>query len=441
MFSADRSGAERRRARNGQFCECGGRVNLELRREEVFRMEKKKVNRKRIWKILSLVVALVITVLTLQETLLCNPDANRGRIKGFYLEDKDSIDVVLIGASDVYAAFSSCFAYEKYGFTSYPLATTGNIIQNYKTQIKTAVKRQHPKLIVVEVNGALYPNDADYEEEARLRRFVDNIPLDADKAEMIEQYVTENKWEYYLPFLKYHSIWKDFPMHVPWNLTILQNRFRGYSYLKGAKCKTRVRKKPRKVYSDKLQNRNKRGKLNPTAERELRSLLKYCREEKMDNIVFVRFPHMVVKKTLPNYYRSNTVGDIIEEYGYDYLNFDRDFKDTGLNLKRDFYNVEHLNIYGQKKFTEYFGGILRENYGITESDLTPSQKEEWDNSAAHYEEFCSDSISYIKGKKPLNMSENHFVIKKIEKMFPFAEELIEKSQLDANKKNKKNAVR
>ena len=50
-------------------------------------------------KIICLILALTLTAGLLQEFILCHADHNRQRLKGFYLEDKDSLDVVFMGAS------------------------------------------------------------------------------------------------------------------------------------------------------------------------------------------------------------------------------------------------------------------------------------------------------------------------------------------------------
>ena len=366
-------------------------------------------------KIMSLLLAVVLCVGLLQEYVLCHADHNRERIKGFYLEDKDSVDVVFIGASEVYADFSSCYAYEKFGFTSYPIATESNIVQSFKTQIKTAIKEQHPKLIVVELNGALYGKNDPLEKEANFRNYVDNIPLDSDKVEYISEYITDNQLEYYLPIIKYHSVWNDFPKGLKWDLSIMQDQMRGYNYLKGAKSKSTVYTAEQKIYNDSLKNNDKKKDLTEKSEKYLRDCLEYCKSENIDNIVFVRFPHIVNKKSLARFYRSNAIGDIIAEYGYDYINCEKNFVDTGLDVNTDFYNLDHLNIYGQQKFTEYFGGYIQEKYGISKSDLSPSQKEEWDTCAKYYDAFSKYCISLIENNEYQDVGENFMSIKEIEK--------------------------
>lgn len=376
---------------------------------------KKKVYAKRVLKITTLVLALAVCVGFLQEFVLCHSDHNRERLKGFFLEDKNSIDVVLIGASEVYADYAAGYAYDKHGFTSYPIAIQSNVISNYKSQLKTVLEYQDPKLIVVEINGALYGDDKQFENEANFRNYVDNIPLSSNKIEAINEYAPEDKLDYYIPIIKYHSVWNDFPSGLKWSLSIMQDNLRGYNLLKGTKTKSIVYKPTGKVYNDALKSNNKKKKLTETSEYYLRDFLDYCKSEDINNIVFVRFPHVVNDKAVARFERCNTAADIIAEYGYDFINFEKNFEDTGLDVNTDFYQVDHLNIYGQKKFTEYFADVICEKYGISESNLTDAQKVEWDNSARYYEAFYQYAVDKTEEGTKIEIGENIKVMNKLEK--------------------------
>lgn len=355
-------------------------------------------------KILSLLLALAICIGFLQTYVLCHADQNRERVRGFYLEDKDSLDVVLIGASDVYAGFSSLYAYKNYGFTSYPVATQSNVVLSYKTQIKEAIKQQHPKLIVVEINGALYGKESDLTKEANFRNYADNIPMSYNKYELISENKDSNQLEYYLPIVKYHSVWNDFPKGLAWSYTLLRDDIRGYNYLKGSKSRSVQFKPKEKTYNDTLLNDDGKDDFSPNSEKCFRELLEFCKSEDI-NVVFTRFPHIVNKSTYARFHRSNTAGDIISEYGFKYYNFEREFEKTGLDINKDFYNYDHLNVYGQQKFTDYFCKILTGELGITESDLTESQREEWDTCAKYYDAYYKYNDDCIKNNQAKDISE------------------------------------
>ena len=63
-------------------------------------------------KILALLLCIVLTVSFLQSTLFYFYDENYDRVRGFYLEPENTLDVVLVGASDVLNGYSPGYAYD-----------------------------------------------------------------------------------------------------------------------------------------------------------------------------------------------------------------------------------------------------------------------------------------------------------------------------------------
>ena len=163
---------------------------------------------------------------------------------------------------------------------------------------------------------------------------------------------------------------------------MIDNQIRGYSTLKGIRTNIETNRYKRKsqVGAARLAMKDP---LNPRAEEALRDLLQYCKDENIENVVFGRLPHNVEWFNMQRFQRSNTTKDIVEEYGYDFLCFDVNGSDM-YDITTDFFNLEHLNIYGQRKFTDQFSQTLIEQYGICPSELTQKQKEEWKNCARYY---------------------------------------------------------
>ena len=354
--------------------------------------------RKRIGKLLLLTLAILLCTSLLQELLLYVNKSNRNRVKDFYLEKKDTVDVVFIGASEVYCDFAPGYAYELFGYTSYPFVTQGSTVRNFTTAVKEAVRTQHPKLIVIEINGALY-DEVHYNKEAYARYFIDSIPLNRNKAEYIENNITEHKAEYYLPIIKYHGSWTELPNCMGWAASAAADRLRGYSLLKGIKQKTDIRPMRREeLYNLRPGVEKERYDLIEEARADLVELLEYCRREDLP-VLFVRFPHGVKYSERVRLGRAGTAGDLIREYGFDFISFDYRFDDIGLDPEKDFYNPEHLNIYGQKKFTAYFSRLIMEKYGVSPSQLDEKTRGEWDNCAAYYDAFARLNMDWIeKGK-------------------------------------------
>lgn len=382
-------------------------------------MSKNKIYIKRTLRIVSLLLAITLSIAFLQEYILCRYDNNKIRVDGFYMEEKDSLDVVFIGASEIYAGFSPVYAYEKYGYTSYPLATSSMSSNVYKTALKEVLRTQNPKLIVIEINAFVYDKFNEESEEANTRKFLDNVPLNSNKIDFIkENYEFSDRFEYYIPFLKYHSAWNEYPYNfdgVAYNYK-LQNR--GYSLLKGIKSKTHIYRPKRKdIISSDLHNDNTRLPLVPELENSLRDLLQFCKDEKLENVAFMRMPHIAVKSKYDRFARTNTASEIIEEYGFEFLNFERFPDDIGLDIKKDYYHSDHLNMYGCEKMTDYLSELFINNFGITKSKLTPEQKEKWDSCIPYYHKFYDYCDAKMQAKeKPVQAFETNEIMNALEEM-------------------------
>lgn len=337
---------------------------------------------KRTIKLVSLLVCICLCVYVLQLFFFSNADNNAARIQGFYLEDKDTVDVVILGASEGYYDYAPGYAYNRYGFTSYAYGTPSSTIYNYKTMLKEVLRNQDPKLIFIELNGAYY-DDADLEDDINLRNYSDHIPLNQNKVELINKCVEGDKLEYYMPIIKFHAVWRNYPSGLGWTVSLIENRFRGFSLLKGIrnKAETHSYSEDRMIKGDELY---KKTPLNRKSETALRDLLEFCKDERLDNIVFGRLPHYVENVNLSRFQRSNAAKEIVESYGFEFVCFDVNEADTPLDTTADFFNQEHLNIYGQQKFTDEFSRYLIDHYGITPSELTEKQKDEWKECARYY---------------------------------------------------------
>ncbi len=350
---------------------------------------KGKVYIKRTISVAAIILAIVLFVLASQEFLLARFDSNEIRIDGFYAEDKNSVDVVFIGASDVYSGYMPGLAYDEFGYTSYLFATGSNPVSIYKSQIKEVMAHQSPKMIVIELNGVLYKDDKKLYDKGNLHKYIDDMPYSVNRLQTIAELVPyENQAEFYVPFLKYHGLWDNYPSEekFSWLKSRWQLQGRGYSLLKGSNVIADVMKPSDSVKRD-LSNDDSRMQVDPKSEEYFRDLLQYLKDNDITNVIFVRFPHMVDDTVYDRFQRTNRCADIIGEYGFDFYNFERYMDDTGISLDSDFGNSEHLNIYGNEKMTGYIGRLLTEKYGVTPAELSEKQKAEWDNAADYSKRF------------------------------------------------------
>lgn len=377
---------------------------------------KKKVYFTRFIKIFSLILALTVSTWVLQSFFLCHPEHNKLRIEGFYLEDKNSLDVVFMGASEMYTCFSPGLAYEKFGFTSYSYATASVTSGALITQIKEIMRTQNPRLIVAEINPFLYPDEANENNEGSIRKYIDSVPNNENKREYVKSLNAENEIEYYLPIIKYHNSWTEYPGGIKFAGAMILQKIRGYSLLKGYKTNTGMCSLQDDYMNKELIDDDSTLALHPFYEKKLRETLDYCKENNINNVLFIRAPHLINnEKDYDGFRRTNYAGNIIKDYGFDFINFERDSETMSYNA-HNYYNIQHLNVYGSKSFTEYFGKILSDKYGIRDTKLTSEQKSRWDEAAEFYHKFykCCDEMT-MSDEAPVEIEEDLFGIRQIEK--------------------------
>ena len=123
---------------------------------------------------------LVICILTIAATFCLSVGDRKDimHIRGFFLEPENSLDVALIGASELYTGFCSPMAWDMYGFTSYSLCYAGMLSTHYRPAVEEVLTRQNPKLFVIEINGFTC-DDKYHDDLTKAHTFLDNIPRDS----------------------------------------------------------------------------------------------------------------------------------------------------------------------------------------------------------------------------------------------------------------------
>ena len=376
---------------------------------------KKKLYVTRTIKLLSFGLLLVLVLLFLQKYPLSNFDDNDNRLRmdGYYLEDKDSLDVVLLGSSEMYSGVIPAKLYEDYGITSYPYATSSSTAGAMATQTKEIKRTQNPQLIVIEINAFLY-GTANETKESSLRGYIDNVPMNVNKFDYIRTVIEpDDRAEYFFPIVKYHGVWNDYPKPLNRCLTMMHQEMRGYTYLRGFKTNANIFKLTDKSLSANLPGDNKTLALDKRYEPKLKEFLQYLKDEKIENVLFMRMPHLVTKQTYNRFKRGNEAGRMIQEAGFDFINLERD--EEMMSLPADYYyNLDHLNINGAEKLTSKVGNNLTEKYHVEKAKLTDKQAAEWQESVDFYHDYYAYVNNLMKTTtKPKGMRETDDIIRQV----------------------------
>lgn len=112
---------------------------------------------------------------------MTNPNA-----RGFYGEPKNTIDLVVLGDSNAYCAYSPMVTWSKYGIPSYVAAEGNQTIVGAIDLLDEILTCQNPKMVVFDVN-MLWSGNSDVQ---RLENCVTSMIQDS------------------VPVIKYHNRWK-----------------------------------------------------------------------------------------------------------------------------------------------------------------------------------------------------------------------------------------
>ena len=329
-------------------------------------------------KCAALLATLALLLLLCQNCLFSYQDHNTHRIRGFYSEPENSLDAVFIGASEVFTGYSPGDAYADFGLTSYMYAMESNQGTLYKAQLREILKHQSPQVIYVDIFGFLRSVDTALYEEARLRMFVESIPFSVNKLETILSHPYEDKLSCLFPFIKYHGDLEIARSRVAYTVKRLLAPDRSYA-LKGAMTHALIYDGPGDPGSEDAQA----FAISPACEALLTDFLDFCDAQGLDNVVFVNFPRYLENEDNHSLLSCvRMVGGIIESCGYPFLNLQERMEEIGIDVRRDFYNSHHLNIYGREKVTDFLGSYTLDVLGVVPMAQSAQNAQRWQEAAA-----------------------------------------------------------
>ena len=188
--------------------------------------------------------------------------------------------------------------------------------------------------------------------------------------------------------------------------------FEGISYSK-AFANTALKRKDAKL-------KKRKNEFSDKSKGYLLELLNYCRDEKMKNVLFIRAPHCIKNE---NPKATNDIKKLIESYGYRFVDFENAYDAIGLDPQNDFYNHDHLNIFGMEKFTAFFGKYICDNYNVKTAHTAETVKQ-WNKCAdimnRTIEECKNDpnqSIYYELTAYETAKGRKHTILSKVESGF------------------------
>lgn len=292
----------------------------------------------------------------------------RRRITGFYAEEEESLQVVILGSSAVYRYVNNPLLWEESQITSYNFAVPGLSIFTLENLVDEVEKTQSPELYIIDARKFLLTENRDFKKR-RFQQLVSNLKYSKNRCDIIDKMI-ENPLErlyYYFDIMIYHDNWEELTKE---SLEYMDNEriheLKGWSNIKSEVP----------IDESDVTEVTEEAPLSETAEQSLRSLLEKCQREGKE-VLMLATPWKISKE---NQKKSNYAKRLTEEYGYTYLDMNQYGEELGIDFSSDFYNKRHANAKGAKKVTEYLAVYLKEHYSFSEVEKEVVE-ESWNQAA------------------------------------------------------------
>ena len=280
-------------------------------------------------------------------------------VESIKAEKKNSLDVIFYGNSDLSSAISPLQLYYETGVKSYNQWLSAQTMNGVVMSVKKTLKRQKPKIIVLETDVIATKND------------------------LFNKYSKYELSNYLAPFL-YKSRLKSLKVKDFITLPKPQKDF-----YKGYMLKTDICERESYDYM----NKNEFGnvEIEKSIQKKLDELVAICKKRKI-KLLFMESPspstwnnkrHKVMKK----YADNNNIEFIDFNTQLEGFKFDQEtyFRDNG----------NHLNIYGAVSVTNYIGKYIKNNFEL--EDRRGSNFCDWDKDSQKYMEEIKQYYDSVIG--------------------------------------------
>ena len=266
-------------------------------------------------------------------------------------EKKNTLDMLFMGNSDLYAGVSPMEIYEQTGARSFCCAYPKQSTNAVKRQLKKVLKKQSPKVLFLETDCLYYPNTF---------------------------FTGSNVYDYVSvgALIAYHARWKE----IEWKdfFTIPKAKadpYKGY------------------VYSDIVSNYHLKesfmkdvdSKAKPMAKsviKDVKEIKKMC-DKRGIKLVFCCMP----TATTWSWAKARGVQKLADELGVENLDFNTNYEELGIDFSAHFRdNGNHLNYFGAKIITNKLSEYIDSKFAEFGLDDYRGVDTNWDNWLLQYKE-------------------------------------------------------
>lgn len=300
------------------------------------------------------------------------------RFNEFYKQEKNSIDVLAIGASDVGRGYSPVKVWKEYGITSFNLGTSNQTFSLAYYLIKETIKYQTPKVIVLDMDALFVEKDAP---EGEYRKLFDNLKLDDVKMQAIndERVRAGDKLPYIFPLLRFHDRYNKLE-EEDFKTKSLSKKYKKLSYM-GMAMSYEI-----KPYIDTKEYMKDKGEVEKVPDENLyylEKIINLCNENNIQ-ILWVEIP----SATSWSYARYKKTAELAQKYNIEFIDYN--LEEMMVNLGVDWMTDtadrgNHLNVVGAEKISNHIGKILSEKYNCKDHRKDIEKAKVWNEVVQRYD--------------------------------------------------------
>ena len=293
-----------------------------------------------------------------------------------YLEPRNSVDVLLMGSSNILNAVSPLQLWEEHGIVSNNLAQNGQVIPVTYYHLQEALRWQRPRLVVLNVYKVI--QDSLYDSNASLHYTLDNMRFGLPKLRAVFDLAPEGeRAEFLFDIITYHSRWKELTAADFQSVDDLE---------KGAQALFDVA-----PFSDfQPLPPTETAPPAPSAMRYLEKIVALCREENVD-LLLIAVPFSApADDEMSRQQVVNAVADYAEQWGVPYLNLMHHTEEMAFDYTTDMAEAYHPNWRGMEKITAWLGNYLAAHYDLPDRRGDPAY-EDWDAALAEYRTYLRET--------------------------------------------------
>lgn len=345
-----------------------------------------------ICKIIAGIVIFSILLLGVQQVLHYRwPEDTYTRYIDYAGCPEGSVDAFVFGTSEMYAGYSPVAGYNAAGFTAYNFAIQNRSAMTTYYQFKYAIKYQKPKVVICDF-VCLFDSMLPSESETVYRRAVDTMPDREIKSALINEICrvdrNESPISWYLPVLRYHSMWNELEPIDFVNDKIADINYPGFK--KGVNIMySPFDGEPYDITPELWENGGERAILADFSMYYYDKLIKECQDMGID-VVCVLTPkisdaavYAVNYPVMQEYFASRGVKSV------NYCDMQL-VNEMGLNLYDDYADAAHLNAMGIIKFSNRCARDISKMCNLpdrrldSDDEVTRIWNGLWDDMVAYY---------------------------------------------------------